>query len=163
MNRPTTQIWSPLASLGLAMAALAFGLDQSIKWWIINIVNLPERGEIQVAPFFDLVMAWNKGVSYGLMSNNRQAALIAVSLLISVVLWLWLCRSHRPLTVASLGLIIGGALGNALDRFVHGAVADFILLHWQNWNWYVFNPADVAVVAGVALLFYEAFTERAKT
>jgi signal peptidase II len=76
------------------------------------------------------------------------------------VLWIWLCRSQRVLTVAALGLVIGGALANALDRLVHGAVADFFLLHWGQINWYVFNPADMAIVAGVALLLYESILER---
>ncbi len=155
-----TRIWSPLAPLGLAMAALAFGLDQTLKWWLLNVINMPEVRQITLTPFFDLVMAWNKGVSYGLMTTHVQPLLIAISLLISAVLWLWACRSTRPLTVAALGLVIGGALGNALDRAVHGAVADFFLFHWQQWNWYVFNPADVAIFAGVALLLYESLSER---
>jgi signal peptidase II len=71
-----------------------------------------------------------------------------------------LCRTPRPLTAAALGLVIGGALANALDRAIHGAVADFFHLHWGNWSWYVFNLADVAIVAGVALLLYESLMER---
>jgi signal peptidase II len=156
MNR----IWSPLAPLGLAMAALVFGLDQTVKWWLLNVINMPEKRLVTLTPFFDLVMAWNKGVSYGLMTTHVQPLLIAISGLISAVLWLWACRSARPLTVAALGLVIGGALSNALDRAVHGAVADFFLFHWQQWNWYVFNPADVAIFAGVALLVYESLSEQ---
>ena len=152
--------WSPLAPLCLAIAALAFGMDQSVKWWLLNIVNMPDVRHITITPFFELVMAWNKGVSYGLMTTHVQTLLIGISILISAVLWLWACRSPRPLTVSGLGLIIGGALGNAMDRAVHGAVADFFLFHWRDWNWYVFNPADVAIFAGVALLLYESWGER---
>ena len=153
-------LWGRLAPLGLAMAALAFGFDQSIKWYLLNIVNMEERQQISLTPFFDLVMAWNHGVSYGLLTTHTQGLLVTITLLISTVLWIWLCRSHRPLTAAALGLVIGGALANALDRLVHGAVADFFLLHWHEWDWYVFNPADMAIVAGVTLLLYESTLER---
>ena len=154
------RFWSPLAPLGLAMAALSFGLDQTVKWWLLNIVNMPERQQISLTPFFDLVMAWNHGVSYGLLTTHLQPLLIAMSILIATALWVWACRSNGPLTVAALGLIIGGALANAFDRAVHGAVADFFLFHWKEWNWYVFNPADIAIFAGVALLLYESLNER---
>jgi signal peptidase II len=153
-------LWSRLAPLGFTLAALSFGVDQSMKWWLLNIVNLPERQQITLTPFFDLVMAWNHGISYGLLTSHAQGLLVVSSLLIVALLWIWLCRTPRPLTAAALGLIIGGALGNALDRVVHGAVADFFLLHWREWNWYVFNPADIAIVAGVALLLYESLLER---
>jgi signal peptidase II len=158
----TTRLWGPLSSLGVAIAALAFGLDQSIKWYLLAIVNMPERQQINIAPFFDLVMAWNHGVSYGLLKTPTQLALIAVSLVISLVLWLWVCRSTRPVTVTALGMIIGGALGNSLDRAIHGAVADFFYFHWQDWSWYIFNPADMCIVAGVALLMYESIIEPRK-
>ena len=151
--------WSRLAPLCLALAALTFGFDQTIKWYLLNIVHMQERRQITITPFFDLVMAWNRGVSYGLLTTNAQALLIIVSILIAIILWFWACRSHRPTTVAAIGMIIGGALANALDRAVHGAVADFFLLHWGNWNWYIFNPADMAIVAGVGLLLYESLIE----
>ncbi|MDE2446056.1 MAG: signal peptidase II [Alphaproteobacteria bacterium] len=153
-------LWGRLAPAGLALAALVFGVDQTIKWWLLNVVHMEERRQITITPFFDLVMAWNRGVSYGLLTTNTQALLIIVSLLISAVLWLWLCRIGRPLTAVALGMIIGGALSNALDRATHGAVADFFLLHWQAWNWYVFNAADMAIVAGVAMLLYESLIEK---
>jgi signal peptidase II len=84
-----------------------------------------------------------------------QGILVAMSLLISGVLWIWLARAATPLAAAALGLIIGGALGNALDRLLHGAVADFVHLHWGTFSWYIFNVADIAIVAGVILLVYD--------
>jgi signal peptidase II len=159
----TIKLWSRLAPLALAFAALSFGLDQTIKWWLLNVVNMEARQHIQVLPFFDLVMAWNKGVSYSLFNTHPQFTLVASSVIISMVLWVWACRMVDPLPVAALGLVIGGALGNALDRITHGAVADFFLLHWADWNWYIFNPADVAIVAGVGLLLYDSFVETKKT
>ncbi len=158
----TTRLWGNLSALGLAVVALAFGLDQSVKWFLLNIVNMPERQQINIAPFFDIVMAWNEGVSYGLLKTPTQLALIVVSLVISTVLWLWVCRSTRPVTVTALGMIIGGALGNSLDRVIHGAVADFFYFHWENWSWYIFNPADMCIVAGVVLLMYESIIEPRK-
>ncbi len=155
--------WSRLAPLGFALAALSFGLDQTIKWYllyVVNMVKMEPNEQITVTPFLKFVMQWNYGVSYGLLETPKQALLVIVSVLISIVLWIWMCRSTRPLTAAALGLVIGGALANALDRIVHGAVADFFLLHWGQINWYVFNPADMAIVAGVSLLLYESVLER---
>jgi signal peptidase II len=154
------KLWSRLSPLALALAALTFGFDQTIKWYLLNVVQMEERRQITITPFFDLVMAWNRGVSYGLFSTDTQAFLIIVSILISILLWMWGCRAHRPIIVAAIGLIIGGALANALDRAVHGAVADFFLLHWGAWNWYIFNPADMAIVAGVGVLFYESLMDK---
>jgi signal peptidase II len=156
------KFWSRLAPLTFTFAALSFGLDQTVKWWLLNIVNMEERRQIVVTPFFDLVMAWNHGMSYGLFDQHPQFILIASSLIISSALWVWSCRMLKPLPVAAIGLVIGGALGNALDRLNHGAVADFFLLHWGDWSWYIFNPADVAIVVGVGLLLYDSFFETKK-
>lgn len=142
------------------MALLVFVVDQAHKLWMLNIYDIGARGPVAFTPFLDLLLVWNKGISYGLFNNNSQVILVGLSLLVCCVLWIWLCRSPRPVTVAAIGLVIGGALANVLDRLIHGAVADFFQLHWGNWTWYVFNLADVAIVAGVALLLYESFRER---
>ena len=155
-----TRLWGQLSALGLNIAAFTFAVDQAVKYWLLYSVNMPARQQITLAPFFDVVMAWNRGVSYGLLTTENQNLLIAMSLLIVSVLWFWLCRTRRPLTAASIGLVLGGALSNAFDRWVHGAVADFFLFHYHNFNWYVFNPADMAIFAGVVLLLYESFVER---
>ena len=154
------RLWGPLAPLGLVLAALVFAADQTHKWWMLSVYDIGARQPVVLTSFFDLVLAWNKGVSYGLLATPSQGLLIGVSLLLCAVLWIWLCRSPKPLAAAALGLVIGGALANALDRYIRGAVADFFLLHWQNWNWYVFNLADIAIVAGVGLLLYESLLER---
>ncbi len=151
----TTRLWGPLSRLGLMLAVWVFALDQLSKFWILRIVNLDERPPIQITPFADLAMAWNTGVSYGLLSTHLQGFLVGMSLLITVVLWMWLAKAQSALPAAALGLIIGGALGNALDRVLHGAVADFVHLHWGTWSWYIFNVADIAIVAGVILLVYD--------
>jgi signal peptidase II len=76
-----------------------------------------------------------------------------------VFLWTWVVKATHRLQAMALGLIIGGALGNVVDRVWHGAVMDFLHFHWGNWSWYIFNFADVGIVAGVALLLYDSFTE----
>jgi signal peptidase II len=146
----------PLTRLGFMLAALVFAFDQLSKWWILKVVNLDEREPIQITPFLDLAMAWNKGVSYGLLSTHMQGLLVALSVAITIMLVIWLAKSDKALSAASYGLLIGGALGNALDRLLHGAVADFVHLHWGTFSWYIFNVADIAIVAGVAVLLYDA-------
>jgi signal peptidase II len=157
-----THLSGPLTRLGLLIAALVFAFDQLTKFWILRVVNLDEREPIQIAPFLDLAMAWNKGVSYGLLSTHMQGLLVALSLAITVMLVVWLAKADKPLAAASFGLLIGGALGNALDRILHGAVADFVHLYWGTWSWYIFNVADIAIVAGVAVLLYDAFFVKQK-
>lgn len=160
-NRLTMRLfWGPLSPLVLAIAALAFGLDQTHKWWMIFVFGIEERQPVQVVPVLDLVMVWNKGVSYGLFSGHQQGFLIALAIAASSLLWVWGARSHTRPGALAYGLIIGGALSNALDRAVHGAVADFFYFHVGSLSWYVFNIADVAIVAGVAALLYESFVDR---
>lgn len=145
--------------MALALVGLVIGLDQTYKWWMLNVYGITAE-PVAVLPFLDLVLTWNRGISYGLFRTPMQGALIALSLAISLLLWLWLCRSTRGLTAAALALVIGGALSNALDRAIHGAVADFFYFHAGSFSWYVFNLADVAIVVGVALLLYESAVER---
>lgn len=151
------RLWGPLSRLVLAVAGFVFLIDQAFKWWMVAIFDIDERPPVVLTPFFELVMAWNRGVSYGLFSTHQQAGLIALALVITAFLWLWASGSSQRLTAYALALIIGGALSNALDRAIHGAVADFFHFHWGTFSWYVFNLADVAIVAGVALLLYESF------
>jgi signal peptidase II len=142
--------------LGLVLALIAFVADQATKLWVLKVLNLHERPPIQVTPFFDLVLAWNEGVSYSLFATYSQWVLILLSLVLCGLLFVWLVRAKRSLQAACFGLIIGGALGNVLDRVMHGAVVDFLHFHWGSWSWYIFNIADVAIVAGVALLLYDS-------
>jgi signal peptidase II len=117
-----------------------------------------------VTPFFDLVLAWNIGISFGWLQNDSQMAqlsLMAIKGIAVVLLAIWMVRSQTVLATVALGMIIGGAIGNAIDRLAYGAVVDFALLHieigGQTYNWYIFNLADVAIVAGVAALLYDSF------
>jgi len=140
---------------------VTFLLDQFHKWWMILIYKIEAKGRVTVTPFLDLVFVINKGVSYGMLSQDGhegQWLLAGFAVLTSLALWIWLAKTGTGrLMAGSLGLIIGGALGNALDRLLIGGVADFFSLHAWGFYWYVFNIADVAIVAGVVGLLYESF------
>lgn len=145
-------------ALGAGVAVLAFAVDQLSKLWLLRGFDLPERSPYALMPGVDLVMAWNRGVSYSLLASDTAVGrdlLIAATLAASVALIIWLWRSSGLLTCLALGLLIGGALGNLVDRVSYGAVVDFVFLHAGAFRWYVFNGADCAITAGVALLLLE--------
>jgi signal peptidase II len=161
-NPPPALFWGSLTRFGLAVAVLAAAIDQATKLWLLFVLDLGGRGIVTLTPFLDLVLTWNTGISYGLFRQEGplgQWALLALKAIAVVLLWIWLSRASSRLTALSLGLIIGGAIGNAIDRFAYGAVADFVLFHITtasfSFKWYVFNLADVAIVAGVVGLLYE--------
>ena len=149
---------------GLIAAIAALALDQASKLWLLFVFDIGHRGAVKLTPFFDLVLAWNVGISFGWFQNDSPVAQIVLMLVKAVaviVLAIWMARSRTAIATTALGLIIGGAIGNAIDRFAYGAVVDFALFHVQiggkPFNWYVFNLADVAIVAGVAALLYDSF------
>jgi signal peptidase II len=153
----------PLTRFGLAVAVLACVIDQATKLYLLFVFHLADKGPVRVGPFFDFVLTRNTGISYGLFQTQGalgQCVLLGFKALAVVLLWVWLARARDRLTALSLGLIIGGAVGNAIDRLAYGWVADFVFFHIStaNWrfNWYVFNLADVAIVAGVIGLLYES-------
>ncbi len=152
------KLFSTPSRYGLITALTALMIDQSFKYWMLYIYDMPARGRISITPFFDLIMVWNKGISYGLFQQDTalgRGILLAITLLTVLALIIWLSRARDLLLALGLGCIIGGALGNALDRWIYGAVADFFSLHAFGFYWYVFNLADTAIVAGVALLLYD--------
>jgi signal peptidase II len=144
---------------GFLIAAITFGLDQLSKWWVLRVLNLDEREPIAVTSFFELAMAWNKGISYSLFATEMQWLLAGLMLVIAAVMVKWLWATTDVWQGRALGLIIGGAFGNALDRVLHGGVADFVHLFWRNFSWYIFNLADVAIVAGAAIMIYQSVTK----
>jgi signal peptidase II len=154
---------SPLR-LGIVAAIATLALDQASKLWLLYVFDIAHRGTVAVTPFFDLVLAWNIGISFGWFQNDSalaQIALMAVKVVAVIALAIWMARSRTLLATVALGLIIGGAVGNGIDRLAYGAVVDFALFHVQiggnTFNWYVFNLADVAIVAGVTALLYDSF------
>jgi signal peptidase II len=153
-----------LLTIGLIAAVVALALDQASKFWLLWVFDIANRGVVHIAPFFDLVLTWNKGVSYGWFQTTSAASevvLLGVKVAALIGLGVWLARAHSVLAATGLGLIIGGAIGNAIDRFTFGAVMDFALFHIEiagkDRDWYVFNLADVAIVAGVIGLLYDSF------
>lgn len=136
------------------VAALVFVADQVLKYWVVHVLQLDRLREINVlAPWLNLRMAWNQGMNFGLMASETDLTrwlLIAVALAVVVWVWIWIWRSGAGvLARIAAGLLIGGALGNVIDRLVYGAVADFLNMSLPGWqNPYSFNVADIAVFAG---------------
>ncbi|MBZ0140940.1 MAG: signal peptidase II [Pseudorhodoplanes sp.] len=147
---------------GLSVALVVAMLDQALKLWLLFALDLAAGSPVRVLPFFDLVLTWNRGISYGLFRQDGPWGpwiLLAFKIGAVALLWAWLAQASGRLTALALGLIIGGAAGNAIDRAAYGAVVDYAYLHLHaaglNFGWYVFNLADAAIVVGVAILLYE--------
>jgi signal peptidase II len=159
-------LWGPLSAVGTGLAVLTYIVDQVHKWYMLNVFGITRGEPINIVPGFDLVMVWNYGISYGWFASHSQATrwiLIILSIVASVLLVTWLARQTKPWVAAAIGLVLGGALANATDRAVHGAVADFFHLYYGSFSWYVFNIADVAIVAGVLVLMYDAVASPQET
>lgn len=142
-----------------ALGAAVVVADQASKWWVLNVL-MPPPGGIEVTSFFNLVLVWNPGVTFGLFGMGGEPMrwiLMAVTLAIIVALGVWLSRTDRALPALALGAVIGGAAGNLLDRLIHGQVADFLDFHAFGWHWPAFNLADSAIVCGVAALVLDTF------
>jgi signal peptidase II len=158
---PPTLTRSQALGFGFLTAIVILALDQITKWWIVGKVMDPPRA-IEVTPFFNLVMVWNRGITFGLFGDAQWGrwAFAALALGIVVVLITWLMRAARRWVAGALGLIIGGAIGNVIDRVRWGAVADFLDFHVAGWHWPAFNVADSAIVVGVGLLLLDALFGR---
>jgi signal peptidase II len=155
---------TPHLRAGVIAGIATVVVDQVSKLWLLFVFDIADHGVVKVTPFFDLVLAWNVGISFGWFQDDSflaQALLTAIKAVAVIVLAIWMARSRNLLATVALGLIIGGAIGNAVDRVAYGAVVDFALFHLQigenTYNWYVFNLADAAIVAGVAALLYDSF------
>jgi signal peptidase II len=143
----------------LALASLILLADQISKWWILSIVHLPERGAIELSGIFDLTFVRNFGVSFGMLRAGSPMAiwgLMALSGAIATVFLLWMRSASRTLTIAALAMVIGGALGNMIDRLRFGYVVDFLDFSGLFFPW-VFNVADAGISVGAALLVLDYF------
>ena len=156
-------VWGRLSALGLAVATITCAVDQASKFWLLLDFDLASRSPFSLTPFIDLSLTFNTGISYGLFPQQGPVgpwALLAFKVVAVIFLWAWLTRATSGLTAVALGLIIGGAVGNAIDRLHWPGVMDFVLFHVETtaftFRWYVFNLADVAIVAGVFGLLYES-------
>jgi signal peptidase II len=145
---------------GLAVALIVLVLDQASKLALIYGSDLRLTYPWPVLPFFDLTVVWNRGISYGLFQQDSEAGrwiLTGFKLFAAIFLAFWLKKSANRWEAAGIGMIIGGAIGNAIDRILHGAVFDFAHFHVGRFSWYVFNIADAAIVVGVGLMLLAQF------
>ncbi len=152
-------LWGQWSRLGLSVALATLVIDQAHKLWMLGVYRIQDKGRVTVAPFLDLVYVKNLGISYGLGAGTIGQEILAMfAVIVSVALAVWLAiGATSRLMAVSIGLIIGGAVANAIDRLYLGGVADFFSLHAFGFYWYVFNIADVAIVAGVVGLLYDSF------
>ncbi len=154
--------------LGLGLAALIAVLDQLSKLWIIDrFSDYPRMATplIHVTSFFNLALTWNRGITFGILNNDAAftgVLFTAVAAVIVFALLLWLRRARHPLVAIAIGLVIGGAIGNVVDRVFRPehAVVDFLDFHLGGWHWYVFNLADAAICIGVGLLVLDGLIAR---
>jgi signal peptidase II len=143
--------------MAFALAALVMVLDQAAKYWVLEVLHLREGQSLALLGPLHLTGVWNRGVSFGLLTGGHDLvrwAFVAFSVGVAVVLAGWVRRSERPLFAAAMGFVIGGALGNAIDRVRFGAVADFIDISRLHFPW-VFNVADSAINVGIACLLLD--------
>jgi signal peptidase II len=150
---------------GAALALFVAIADQLAKFWILGYFRnvAPERRIHAVTDFFNLVLTWNRGISFGLFNgawgiNALLFVLLAVAIIVGL-LW-WLTRVDHALVAIAIGLIVGGAAGNAIDRVLRGAVVDFLDFHLGEWHPFAFNIADAAISVGVALLILDGLASR---
>jgi signal peptidase II len=144
--------------VGGVVALAIVVLDQIVKAGVLAYFSGPSVDPRPLAPFLDLTLRLNRGISFSLFARDSAAgegALLAVTLAATVLLAWWLIRTRSALPAVGLGLIIGGALGNAIDRLAHGAVIDYLDLHALGRHFFVFNVADAAINIGVALLIVD--------
>ena len=157
---------SKLGWSAYALAAFVIVADQLSKHWILFVYDLPSRFSTPIAGPFSLTMVWNRGVSFGLFRADLDLVrwlLTAFSVVVAIVLALWARRSQRPFLAIGLGLVIGGALGNAIDRVRFVAVADFLDFQRLGFFPWVFNVADSAITVGVVFLLLDSLRKDSAT
>lgn len=146
--------------MGLIIAIIALGADRISKWWIMDVLDLPNIQMVQILPIFNLQWVENRGVSFGMLSAESDLgrwALVVLLSLITIGLGIWLKSVQTRLLAVAIGLVIGGALGNIYDRIVFGYVADFLQFYVGDWSFAVFNVADSCITVGAALLIWDSF------
>ena len=147
--------------IGLAVALLVLVLDQASK--ALVLARLVPVAPVELTPFLNLVVVWNPGVSFGMLGGVGASGpwlLIGLALLITAGFLVWLAWSTERLHATALGLVIGGAVGNVIDRLRFGAVLDFVDLHLLGYHWPAFNVADAAITAGAVLLLGDGLLRR---
>lgn len=144
----------------LLAGLLVFLADRLHKFVQLNMFGWQGGEGVRVTPFFDYVLVWNTGVSYGLLTGLALPVLIGImAVAIALLVWWW-AKSETALSRYGLAICIGGAASHIVDRIQYGAVADFFYFHWQSWSFYVFNISDTAITIGVILLIADLFWPR---
>ena len=148
-------------TIGITLAVLILILDQASKWVVLNYLMVPPH-TIPITSYFNIVLVWNRGVSFGLLSSNSPYGvwiLTSIALGFSGILTRWIWQSETKLIAAGFGLILGGAVGNLTDRLRFGAVTDFLDFHAFGWHFWAFNIADSAITVGVTVILLEYLQE----
>ncbi len=148
----------------MLLSILTIFFDQLSKWWILNVLMVPAN-TIPVTQFFNLVLVHNRGASFGIFSDApgwASIALIVFAIIISIMLAIWMWQAQETLLSVALGLVIGGAIGNVIDRIRFGAVVDFLDFHAGGWHWPAFNVADSAITLGVILLILDSLKTKSE-
>ncbi len=143
------------AHMSIFAFILAVLIDQAHKLYMINVVGWKGGEGVVVTPFFDYVLVWNRGISYGLFSALPPLALTGIMMIAVLGLAVWWATSHNEWVRWGIALTLGGGAGNIIDRLVHGAVADFFSFHAYGFYWYIFNLADVAIALGLFALIWD--------
>lgn len=141
---------------GLIVAVLVLVIDQASKFYLVDLMARHPEG-IVLTPFFNLVQVWNRGVSFGVLGSewlgeNQRWLLAALAVGVAVAMVFWLRKVTSRWESLAIGLVIGGAVGNAIDRVIYGAVADFFDFHVSGWHWPAFNVADMGISCGAVAL-----------
>jgi len=138
---------------GLAVALAVVAIDQAVKAWVVAFFAARASDVVPVLPVFNLVMAWNRGVSFGLFNGGGGTLIFAAlaAAIVAALVW-WLSRAHERGLQLAIGLVIGGAIGNIVDRLARGAVVDFLDFHLGGLHWFAFNVADAAICLGVVFI-----------
>lgn len=149
--------------LAFALAVFVLVADQLTKHWIIHVVELQSRGSVPLLPNLSLTWVENRGVSMGMLTADTEVGrwlLVGLTAVIAIVVALWIRRERAWPETLALGLVLGGAIGNIVDRVRFGYVVDFVHLHAGAWSFYVFNIADAAITTGVVILLVSALIGR---
>ena len=146
---------------GMACGGAIFLLDRLTKNWVFDLISISPRGYLEVAPFFNIILILNKGISFGLFQSRGEGKwiLLAAASAITVALAIWLWRIERRRLALAVGAVIGGAVGNLFDRLQYGGVADFLDFHILGYHWPAFNVADGAITIGVAFIILDSYLE----
>lgn len=150
--------------IGHLVAVLTFALDQATKWYVMDVLRIAQQPRPCVLPFLDIVLVWNPGISFGMLQSGSALApllLTAFAVVVVIGLIIWMARSRSALLAVALGLAVGGAIGNVVDRLRWGRVLDFLFVHLGTFDWWpVFNIADAAIVVGFFLIVLDGLFAR---